>query len=380
MAEIKPVGTDTASGQNSLVDNPDILIINNVSSRPGSGGSDLFLQAFPGTNPGNLALWAGDSPDATDGGAIDILAGASDSGVGGNITINTYNTGNILMECTVDGSGNTGTINIGNDGRNKVHIYTFNGSDLQPVDDGEIHLKIGGDTPEILMRRSEMFVMTDTSDLTVEATGQTLFLTGSPVIISGLEQTQIGNDPDEGGLILVDRGGTQIGGLTGTPITLGPVYYDPNNGQLIRFGQSIFFEGDGTDNTINGRDADHFIDQILGTIGSIGSDDETFDLGAGPAIIGTPIVPGSVTIQVVLADDTGFSTVTDNGAGAFPSGAVLPSGGTIDYATGDLTGVTDVLESTSQVVAYYLTENASGEALTLRGEMVLELEMALILI
>lgn len=184
---------------------------------------------------------------------------------------------------------------------------------------------------------------------------------------TGLSATRatIGTTSTTGGLILVDRGGTQIGGLTGPPITLGPVYYDPNNGQLIRFGSSVYIDGDGTNNTINGRDATLPKEQVLGTIGAT---DATYNLATGgPDLLEFPVVEGTVVIQVVLAASAVFSTVTDDGVGAFPVSAVLPSGGTINYSTGVITGVTATLESTSQVVAYYVVANTAGEALTPRG-------------
>lgn len=167
------------------------------------------------------------------------------------------------------------------------------------------------------------------------------------------------------GLILVEAGGTKIGGLTGAPITLGPVYYNPQTGQTIRFGNSIFLDGDGTTNTINGGDGTQDKEEILTTLGQT---DATVDVATAGPITDNTLTPGSVTIQVKLAaSPTTFTSVTDDGAGAFASGAVFPAGGTITYATGALTGTTATLAGTSEVVAFYLVDNTAGEALTPRG-------------
>lgn len=65
-----------------------------------------------------------------------------------------------------------------------------------------------------------------------------------------------------------------------------------------------------------------------------------------------PTVPGSISMSVDV-DGSGADTITDDGAGALVSaGPALPGGGTIDYATGAMTGVTAPLTALSTV---YLT-------------------------
>ena len=92
--------------------------------------------------------------------------------------------------------------------------------------------------------------------------------------------------------------------------------------------------------------------QILTTIGSLPA---TYDLATTP-ISKTPIIPGNVVItgDVVAV---GESSAIDNGSGAFPASALLPLGGTIDYTTGVLAGITATLVADSQVVAAYSGNN-----------------------
>jgi hypothetical protein len=83
--------------------------------------------------------------------------------------------------------------------------------------------------------------------------------------------------------------------------------------------------------------------QVLATIGGAPA---THDLSTTPLAV-TPIQPGSVTIRGVIAAVT--VVAQDNGAGVFPVSALLPAGGTVVYATGAMTGVTAVLDATTQV-------------------------------
>lgn len=74
----------------------------------------------------------------------------------------------------------------------------------------------------------------------------------------------------------------------------------------------------------------------------------THDLSTTPATVDLPIIPGTF----ILTIDVGAGPVAqaaDDSAGILATSAELPGGGTIDYNTGALTGVTDVLAAGSAV-------------------------------
>lgn len=89
---------------------------------------------------------------------------------------------------------------------------------------------------------------------------------------------------------------------------------------------------------------------VLATIGDV---DATLDFTTVTVAPPAPIEPGTVTIQVTRADDTPV-TFRDDGNGNFPSGLTLPSGGTIDYPSGGLTGITAELLAGSTVTIDYI--------------------------
>lgn len=83
------------------------------------------------------------------------------------------------------------------------------------------------------------------------------------------------------------------------------------------------------------------------------------DLATTPITVGLPIHPGSA----VLTIDT--EAQTDNGDGTLAATVKLPSGGTINYETGALTGVTIALSAASTFteshqVAYLVTDDGLG--------------------
>jgi len=71
------------------------------------------------------------------------------------------------------------------------------------------------------------------------------------------------------------------------------------------------------------------------------------DLATTPITVALGIYPGTGTLSIDIGG--GPQTQTDDGAGAFPITAELPAGGTIDYATGALTGVTAALVAASTI-------------------------------
>lgn len=84
--------------------------------------------------------------------------------------------------------------------------------------------------------------------------------------------------------------------------------------------------------------------QVLVTLGGAA----TYDLATTP-LSQVPVQPGSVTIRGVIGAVTQIAQ--DDGLGAFPISALLPAGGTINYALGTMTGVTALLDAGSSVEA-----------------------------
>jgi hypothetical protein len=71
------------------------------------------------------------------------------------------------------------------------------------------------------------------------------------------------------------------------------------------------------------------------------------DLSTTPVTVGLPILPGSLSISLNIGT---AETITDDGAGNLTgTGGSLPGGGTINYATGAMTGTTAALAASSTV-------------------------------
>ena len=94
----------------------------------------------------------------------------------------------------------------------------------------------------------------------------------------------------------------------------------------------------------------------------------TLDLSTVP-LTDTPIHPGTLSIAVD-EDGVGAQTITDDGAGNLigSNPFILVGGGTINYATGAMTGITSALTNASAVVATYaisgvITKAASADNL-----------------
>jgi hypothetical protein len=95
------------------------------------------------------------------------------------------------------------------------------------------------------------------------------------------------------------------------------------------------------------------VPQTLTTIGGVPA---TYNL-AGTPLATVPVHPGTVSISVNVAG-VGLATITDDGAGVLASsGGALPLGGTINYVTGAMTGVTASLAALSTVVANHYQSN-----------------------
>lgn len=89
---------------------------------------------------------------------------------------------------------------------------------------------------------------------------------------------------------------------------------------------------------------------------TIGGSPATYNLATTP-IPSTPIKPGSVAIHGTISGTV--EVALDDGVGAFPVSTLLPSGGTINYATGAITGTTATLDASTDVRAYWAGGTAS---------------------
>lgn len=110
------------------------------------------------------------------------------------------------------------------------------------------------------------------------------------------------------------------------------------------------------------------------TLHTDGGGGSTHDLSTTPITVGLPAHPGTVSIDI----DIGAGPVTqlDDGAGNFPVTAELPAGGTINYDTGALTGVTAALAAASTVDETHYTSSIITKA-AVAGNDNLELGTAL---
>lgn len=99
----------------------------------------------------------------------------------------------------------------------------------------------------------------------------------------------------------------------------------------------------------------------LYTDGGAGS---TLDLSTTPISAGLPIVPGSLVLSGTIGATT--ETATDDGTGAFPTSTLLPSGGTINYTTGVMTGTTATLDASSTVTETHNTDVSLSAPLSVK--------------
>ena len=104
------------------------------------------------------------------------------------------------------------------------------------------------------------------------------------------------------------------------------------------------------------------------TIHTDGGGGTTHDLSTTPITVGLPVHPGTLSIALSLTGPTA-ETITDDGAGNLTgTGGSLPGGGTINYDTGAMTGVTAALDAGSTVdeshnTSSIITKTSSGDNL-----------------
>lgn len=90
----------------------------------------------------------------------------------------------------------------------------------------------------------------------------------------------------------------------------------------------------------------------------------THDLSTTPVTVDLPIHPGTLSIAIDLTGPVA-ETITDDGAGGLTgTGGSLPLGGTIDYDTGIMTGITAVLEAGSSIDESHNTSSIITKAST----------------
>lgn len=90
------------------------------------------------------------------------------------------------------------------------------------------------------------------------------------------------------------------------------------------------------------------------TIHTDGGTGLAHDLSTTPITVGLPIQPGTLVLSGTIGAAT--ETATDDGAGAFPTSTLLPSGGTIDYTTGAMTGTTAAIDASSTITETHTTD------------------------
>lgn len=92
----------------------------------------------------------------------------------------------------------------------------------------------------------------------------------------------------------------------------------------------------------------------------------THDLSTTPVTVGLPMHPGTLTVDIDIG--SGPVTQTASAAGVFPITPELPAGGTVDFDTGAMTGVTAALLAASTIneshnTASVITKTSSGDNL-----------------
>jgi hypothetical protein len=92
------------------------------------------------------------------------------------------------------------------------------------------------------------------------------------------------------------------------------------------------------------------------TPSTTGGTPAVYDLSGTP-LAGVQVHPGTLAISVNV-EGVGLATITDDGAGNLTGGGgSLPLGGTVDYVTGAMTGITAELAASSTVVANHATSS-----------------------
>lgn len=89
---------------------------------------------------------------------------------------------------------------------------------------------------------------------------------------------------------------------------------------------------------------------------TIGGSPAAYDLSTAP-IPSVPIRPRSIALHGTISGTV--EVALDDGAGNFPVSTLLPSGGTINYTTGAMTGTTASLDASTEVRAYWSGGTAS---------------------
>lgn len=326
-----------------------------ISTYPQGSGGSSWLMGLDDPSTGALSIISGQDGDlggdlavrggngGSEGGHLFLIGGRgntpADVYIRGGISDNFFNGGGVW----IDGADSTAE---GGEG-GIVRIGTEQGSEIQGITRRVI---IGNENSSIEFNEVQIF-------------NCNLGSATSPTNISG--GLVAGDALAEAGLIKVQNGFTSIGdGVLAPGLSFGPLYYDTKNGTYVRMGNSIYIDGSGINNLIRAGDGDDIENEFPF---EAETDGETYSLADAGVIAANALEPGSVTIRIIAQGDSTFDEVTDDGAGNFASGTVLPSGGTVNYAARTLTGTTAALAISSRVEIAFQIANRAGEELTVRA-------------
>ncbi len=330
-----------------------ILLTGGTPAEGDGGQVEIRGSNGVGTNrsAGGILLYSGDATGSGNAGVLQLEVGTTLTGDPGGVFVITP--ANSPFDVSVGGDVNFLTGNGGNTTFSLGGgVFTVGITNLVVNDGGAISMTSGNNQP---------------INITSPASTGSIVMTAVAITLNGTVHNLNAQNPQlttpDNTAAYVLRPAGSYWTSSGSLIAMPALYYDPQSGQTVtRFGNSVVIDGDGVDNTVCGLDATAQTRQAL--LENVPA--ATQDL-ANYTLTGTPLVPGTVTIRVILSGQSTFSTVTDDGAGNFPVSSVLASGGTVDYSTGAMTGVTQLLEAGGDLAAYYVTEDQPGEHLTPRG-------------
>lgn len=342
-----------------------------IISLTGPRGGQWTVATINNNNPSPWLIGEGDSSTG-----INPVISGSDGGQGSNLTVRGGDGGEgghlFLIGGQTDSSSHPGDVYVrgGFSSGSFVtggHVYIDSSSSQAEGGEGGqvlIGTNQGTELPNTYTRRvivGEEGASTSVNEVLIY--NANLGGPSTPTTVSGA--LSAGDALAEAGLIKVSDGFTSIGdNSVMAGLHFGPVYYDTKNGTYIRMGNSIYIDGSGVNNLIRGGDGDDIENVFPFTAATSGV---TYSLASAGVIAASALEPGSVTVRIILEGGFTFSEVTDDGAGTFASGAVLPAGGTVDYAARTLTGTTAGLQITSRVEIAFQIADRSGEELTVRA-------------
>jgi len=217
-------------------------------------------------------------------------------------------------------------------------------------------------------------------DVQTSGTAPVGFAVAGGVIVSGgvasgpnTLHTDAGGGATGPNLLHTDGGGAATHDLSGTPVTVGlPILpttlvlsgtigattETATDDGAGNFGVSTLLPAGGTVNyatgALTGVTAALDASTTLTESHTVGG--SAHNLAGTPITADLPLTPGSVVLSSTISATA--ETVTDDGAGAFPTSTLLPSGGTINYVTGALTGTTAVIDGGVTITESHSADSA----------------------